>query len=72
MIGNIIFEEDSTVKRAQNVSNFTKLPSSRIYLKRKFVYFDKNGYFDPSGIMWSGELARQRIADWLPYEYSVR
>lgn len=41
-----------------------------IFLKPK-VYFNQNGYFDPSGIIWKGEMAKQRIADWLPYEYSV-
>ncbi len=40
------------------------------FLKPK-VYFDKTGYFDPSGINWKGRMADQRIADWLPYEYSI-
>jgi len=35
------------------------------------VYFDNTGYFDPEGINWKGEMGEQRIADWLPYEYSV-
>jgi hypothetical protein len=34
------------------------------------VYFDASGYFDP-GIKWTGDMARQRIADWLPYEYTI-
>jgi hypothetical protein len=34
------------------------------------VYFDESGYFDP-GIKWTGDMARQRIADWLPYEYAI-
>ncbi len=42
-----------------------------IFLKNK-VYFDENGYFDPSGIHWKGLMAEQRIADWLPYEYSIK
>jgi hypothetical protein len=33
------------------------------------VYFDKNGYFDPSNISWRGKLGNQRIADLLPLEY---
>lgn len=32
------------------------------------VYFDKTGFFNP-GIKWSGKMALQRVADWLPYEY---
>lgn len=33
------------------------------------VYFDESGFFNP-GINWKGDMAKQRIADWLPYEYS--
>jgi len=33
------------------------------------VYFDKNGYFNPSDILWGGKLSKQRIADLLPLEY---
>ena len=36
------------------------------------VCFDKQGYFDPLGISWTGEMARQRIADLLPYDYSMK
>jgi hypothetical protein len=36
---------------------------------KEYVYFDKTGYFDPSGINWTGDMAKKRIADWLPYEY---
>ena len=33
------------------------------------VYFDESGFFNP-GINWKGDMAKQRVADWLPYEYS--
>lgn len=33
------------------------------------VYFEDDGYFEPYGIIWSGEMGRSRIADLLPYEY---
>ncbi len=49
---------------------FHKNRSSIVFLKEK-IYFDKNGYFDPMGIGWKGEMAIQRIADWLPFEYSI-
>jgi hypothetical protein len=39
------------------------------FLKEK-VYFEQDGFFDPTGIIWSGTIAKQRIADFLPYEYS--
>jgi hypothetical protein len=45
-----------------------------VYFNGTFVgtHSDQNGYFDPLGISWEGEMARQRIADWLPYEYSIK
>lgn len=42
-----------------------------IFLKDS-ILFDPNGYFHPNGITWEGDMARQRIADWLPYEYSIK
>lgn len=42
---------------------------SYITFNKVNVYFDENGYFDPSGIIWRGGMGEQRIADWLPYEY---
>jgi len=45
--------------------------SCMVFLK-EYVYFDKTGYFDPSGINWEGDMGRQRIADWLPYEFSLK
>jgi len=44
---------------------------SYITFLKPLVYFEKNGYFDPLGIEWKGEMAMQRIGDWLPYEYSI-
>jgi len=38
---------------------------------KKYVFFDKTGYFDSSGIAWDGSMGDQRIADWLPYEYTI-
>ena len=31
--------------------------------------FEEDGFFDPTSIIWTGEMSRQRIADFLPYEY---
>jgi hypothetical protein len=39
------------------------------FLKPK-AYFEKDGFFDPTAILWSGKIASQRIADFLPYEYT--
>ena len=44
--------------------------SSAVF-KKDSVYFDKSGYFDILGISWSGDMSIQRIADQLPYEYTI-
>jgi len=45
---------------------------SEISFLKEHVYFDEFGYFDPTSISWNGDMGRFRIADWLPYDYSVR
>jgi hypothetical protein len=50
---------------------YSEMPTSQIIFLKPRVFFDKNGYFDPTGISWEGEMVKQRIADWLPYEYSI-
>ena len=42
---------------------------SNIYLSGNKVYFNETGYYIDQGISWSGDMANQRMADWLPYEY---
>jgi hypothetical protein len=44
-------------------------PASSINFKEEEVYFDQSGYFDALSILWGGEMSRQLIGDWLPYEY---
>jgi hypothetical protein len=56
---------------ALGISYLAKNPASFITFLKEEVYFDANGYFDPSGITWEGDMARLRIADMLPFEYSV-
>jgi hypothetical protein len=36
------------------------------------VYFDERGYYDPLSVVWEGAMAIQRVADLLPYEYSIK
>jgi hypothetical protein len=48
--------------------DYYRSKSQILFLKEK-LYFDKTGYFDPMGTIWSGELTKQLIADWLPLEY---
>ena len=51
------------------ITFYTRRTSSLILLKKDSTYFDKDGYFDPLGISWQGEMALQRIGDLLPFEY---
>jgi hypothetical protein len=48
------------------------MTESSIDIKKGNIYFDETGYFDGSGIIWYGEMAKQGVADWLPYEYSLK
>ncbi len=36
---------------------------------KDFTFIDKNGFYDPSGVTWSGVMANQRVGDLLPFEY---
>jgi CarboxypepD_reg-like domain len=71
---NIVIQKDDfrkffTYNEKIGIGYYSRIPSSYIIFLKKEVYFDKNGYFDPSGIAWEGQMARPRIGDLLPYEY---
>jgi hypothetical protein len=51
---------------------YHKLAVTSIELKKDQVYFNETGFFDPSGISWEGEMVNLRIADMLPFEYSMK
>jgi len=36
---------------------------------KDFTFIGKNGFYDPTGITWSGTMANQRMGDLLPFEY---
>lgn len=72
---NFVIQTDSLTKYLKYrgtllISYYKKTPETFIMIKDS-AYFDKNGYFDALGIKWKGEMAKRRIADWLPYEYSI-
>lgn len=59
------------LKHIENLSiGFNKSVSKIVFLHAN-IFFGKDGYFDPLAIGWKGEMAKQRIADWLPYEYAA-
>jgi hypothetical protein len=56
-------------KENLGICYYSKLPTSYIVFRKEKVYFEKNGYFDESGIIWEGKMANQRIGEQLPYDY---
>jgi hypothetical protein len=53
------------------ISYFNAQQTSLLIFLKDSVLFDPNGYFEPYAISWEGEMAQKRIADQLPYEYSI-
>ena len=49
---------------------YSKFPSTYIILQKEKIFFEKDGYVEPLGIVWDGQMARQRVGDLLPYEYN--
>ena len=60
-----------TAQGTLGICYFRKQPASFIVFLKNLVFFDANGYFEPDGISWEGEMAQPRIADQLPLEYSA-
>ncbi len=44
---------------------------SKIRLLEPEAFIDSDGFFDPASISWGGRMAGLRIADFLPYEFSL-
>ncbi len=61
-----------TYKEELKIYYYSTYPTSNIKFLKEYVYFDNAGYFDASGIIWEGKLAKQRIGDLLPYEYKMK
>lgn len=73
----LVIQRDSVTKYLKYkgdlvINYFQKSNGSVISVMNDTVCFNKQGYFDPLGISWTSEMARQRIADLLPYEYSMK
>jgi hypothetical protein len=63
------------LKYAENLSIFyNTLLSNIVFHYKEKVYFDKDGYFDQTGmcISWEGEMMDQRVGDILPYTYKIK
>jgi hypothetical protein len=71
---DLVFEDERHRKfikynETLGICYYSKIPTSHALFKKEKIYFDKNGYFDESGILWDGKMADQRIGDQLPYDY---
>jgi len=51
--------------------HYKYVDQSTIQSLKPRVLFGKNGFFDPSGLLWYGYMGELRIADMLPYEYEL-
>jgi len=70
---DIVYQDENHNKFLSDSSNILiefKNRESIIEFINDSVYFDESGFFNP-GIKWWGDFGQQRIADWLPYEYSI-
>jgi hypothetical protein len=55
-----------------NVLSIIWLPEyseSQIELLKSTIFFEKNGWYQGFDILWRGEMAKQQIADMLPFDY---
>jgi len=72
---------DSLVIRKDRISSYIRKEGdlnvkfgekhSIIIVKMDSAYFEKDGYYDPIGVEFSGEMSKQRIGDLLPFEYLI-
>lgn len=44
-------------------------PFSHLEILKDRIYFYRNGYSDPFGLIWEGYIAEKKVADMLPLEY---
>jgi hypothetical protein len=73
-VSDIVVKDSANNKYLHYPSGFNiwnKNSNTSVYFLKKYVFFDKTGYFDPSAINWTGGMGDGRIADWLPYEYTI-
>jgi len=72
-LDTIVFQDEKHNKFLRCKSNYLVKYGDHISIiefVKEPVYFDESGFFN-QGIKWHGEMSLQRIADWLPYEYSI-
>jgi hypothetical protein len=73
--GSVVISKDSTSGYLKNVGQIDVIfgiKYSFLHLRVDSAYFEKNGYYDPLEIVFSGDMARKRIGDLLPFEYLLK
>ncbi|MCX6239703.1 MAG: carboxypeptidase-like regulatory domain-containing protein [Bacteroidia bacterium] len=71
---SLVIKKDSLsgyLKNKGELSVKYRMRPTTINIKVDSVYFEKDGYFDPVGVEFSGEMPKQRIGDLLPFEYLI-
>lgn len=69
---NVVFEDRKGMKYMISFEDLeVDFYENRSYMSfiKNSVYMERDGYYDPIAIIVSGIMAKQRIADFLPYEY---
>jgi len=66
-------KNEKFLKYSENLKILYDSPpvSSALEFLKEKVFFSGGGYFDSDYVLWEGYMAGLRIADWLPYEYSI-
>jgi hypothetical protein len=74
---SLVVQTDTSTKYLKDKRLFDilykgKPGSSMLETTKDSVYFEKSGYFDGYGIIWGGVMARQRMSELLPFDYSIK
>jgi hypothetical protein len=72
---SLVIKKDSLLSYLRNDGELFvkyKWMNTIITVKWDSVYFEKDGFYDPVGLEFSGDMARQRVGDLLPFEYSLK
>ncbi|MDF9798168.1 hypothetical protein OKW21_003431 [Catalinimonas alkaloidigena] len=78
--GNSLSCQEIVASQGQYVKHLSSVvPLSISYARRmsyitfyqdKDILFTQNGFFDPDGHYWDGNMAQHRMGDYLPFEYT--
>jgi hypothetical protein len=73
--GSLVISKDSISGYLKNEGQLDVIFGTKysfLHLRADSAYFEKNGYYDPIEIVFSGDMASKRIGDLLPFEYLLK